>query len=114
MLLHVYSSQPVGLKLACVFQSLALSGEPVVELPLSALPPPASPPRRRCTLHDDLLRVSLRLAEIGDQLNDHENGKCRLSAGLENGLRAERDALASRQRGLQASLLARKGAPASG
>lgn len=107
--LRVYSSQPVGLKLACAFQNLAQLGQPVVELPLTKLPAPASPPRRRCTYADDLERVSQRLVEIGDQLNDHENGKCRLDAGLEQGLRAERDSLRSRQRGLAASVQAQKG-----
>lgn len=114
MELHVYSSQPVGLKLASAFQNLALAGQPIIERPFSALPPPESPPRRRCTLRDDLLRVSVRLAEIGDQLNDHENGKCRLSAGMENGLRAERDSLAARQRGLKASIRAKEGGSANG
>lgn len=110
--LRVYSSQPVGLKLACAF--LALGSQAVVELPLSALPAPASPPRRRDTLADDLARVSLRLAEIGDQLNDHEHGRCRLEVGLEQGLRSERDTLQSRQRGLVASLRAQKGGPHNG
>ncbi|MGI4760564.1 MAG: hypothetical protein ACRYF0_07660 [Janthinobacterium lividum] len=108
--IRVYSSQPVGQKLACAF--LALRGERVVELPLAALPAPARPPRRRCTLPDDLVRVSLRLVEIGDQLNASEHGWCRLEAGLENGLRAERDALQSRQRAIQATLQAQKGGPA--
>jgi hypothetical protein len=103
--IRVYSSQPVGAKLACAF--LALGS--VVELPLSQLPPPASPPRRRCTQADDLERVSQRLVEIGDQLNDHENGKCRLDAGLEQGLRFEREGLRNRQRGLVASVQAQKG-----
>jgi hypothetical protein len=98
--LRVYSSQPVGLRLACAFQNMSQLGQPVVELPLTQLPPPESPPRRRCTLQDDLERVSVQLVTIGDQLNDHENGKCRLEAGLEQGLRAERDALLSRQRAI--------------
>ncbi len=106
--IRVYSSQPVGLKLACAFQNLAQLGQPVIELPLAQLPPPARPPRRRCTQADDLERVSLRLVEIGDQLNDHETGKCRLDAGLEQGLRFERDSLRNRQRGLAASLKAQQ------
>jgi len=106
--LRVYSSQPVGLKLACAFQNLAQLGQPVLELPLAQLPPPACPPRRRCTLQDDLERVSLRLAEIGDQLDEHETGKCRLDAGLENGLRQERDALRTRQRGILATQAAQR------
>ena len=110
--LRVYSSQPVGLKLACAFQNLAQLGQLVVELPLALLPPPASPPRRRCTLQDDLERVSVRLAEIGDQLGEHETGKCRLDAGLENGLKHERDALRARQQDIlatQAALRAGQG-----
>ena len=112
--LRVYSSQPVGLKLACAFQSLAQLGQPVVELPLSQLPPPACPPRRRCTLQDDLERVTVRLAEIGDQLHDHETGKCPLDAGLENGLKYERDALRSCQRGILATQAAQRGGQGHG
>jgi hypothetical protein len=110
--IRVYSSQPVGVKLACAF--LALGSQGLLELPLSALPAPASPPRRRCPLADDLVRVSLRLVEIGDQLNASEHGWCRLEAGLENGLRAERDALQSRQRAIQATLQAQKGGQGNG
>lgn len=109
--LRVYSSQPVGLKLACAFQNLAQLGQPVVELPLTQLPAPASPPRRRCTQADDLERVSQRLAQIGDQLNNHENGKCRLDAGLEQGLRFEREALRNRQRGLAAAVRGQSAGP---
>jgi hypothetical protein len=107
--IRVYSSQPVGLKLACAFKSIALLGQPVVELPLAQLPPPASPPRRRCTLQDDLVRVTTRLVEIGDQLNDHETYKCRLDAGLEQGLRHERDTLLSRQRAILRTQAVMKG-----
>ena len=107
--IRVYSSQPVGLKLACAFQNLSLLGQPVVELPLTQLPPPESPPRRRCTLQDDLERVTQQLVAIGDQLNDHENGKCLLDAGMEQGLRNERDALLSRQRAIQRTQQAMKG-----
>lgn len=112
--LRVYSFRPVGLKLACAFQRLALRGEPVVELPLSALPPPGALPRRRCTLRDDWERVSLRLVEIGDQLNASEHGWCRLEVSLESGLRAERAALQARQRAIQRALQAQKGGESDG
>ena len=107
--LRVYSSQPVGTKLACALQNLAQLGQPVVELPLAQLPPPASPHRQRCPLQDDLVRVTTRLVAIGDELDDHETGKCVLDAGYEQGLRSERDALLSRQRAILATQAAMKG-----
>ena len=107
--LRVYSSQPVGTKLACAFHKMEQLGQPVVELPLSQLPPPASPPRRRCALQDDLEAVTKRLVAIGDELNDHETGKCVLAAGYEQGLRADRDALLSRQRAILRTQAVMKG-----
>jgi hypothetical protein len=95
-LVNVYCSAPISdSRLACAFLSLTRQGVQLVERPLSELGLPA--PRR------ELLQVSQRLAAIGEQLSAHEAGQVLLDAGSENGLRAERDALQSRQRALQAT-----------
>jgi hypothetical protein len=84
-LVNVYCSAPISdSRLACAFLSLTRQGVQLVERPLSELGLPA--PRR------ELL-----------QLSAHEAGQVLLDAGSENGLRAERDALQSRQRALQAT-----------
>lgn len=110
--LHVYSSVPLSnAKLACVFLNLKAQGMQVVHRPLAELPAAGSVPRPRSLslLEEELYAVSLRLVGIGDQLNDHETGRCRLDAGVEQGLRFDREALQRRQLGLQAQLKGQKG-----
>ena len=100
----VYSSAPLGTQLACAFQNLSRLGLRVVVQPLSALPATPHPGRRRSALRDELLAVSQRLATIGERLTQGENLPGWLDAGTENGLRAERDSLQSRQRAIQQTL----------
>ena len=59
--------------------------------------------------------MQLRLAVIGDQLGYIEDGLVRPEAGVESGLRAERDALQVRVQAISATLnaLNRAGEPAS-
>ena len=112
--LTVYTSTPLSTPLAVAFYNLACQGLTVELKPLSELPTgPRSTPRRS-DLYAQLEAVCLELASIGDQLTAHEAGTQRLGAGQENGLRARRDDLTSRMRGLQASLRAQKGGPANG
>jgi hypothetical protein len=89
-MLRIYSSAPVSLSLACLFQSPPAL---VRMLPLDALANP---------VQDELTAVTLTLAGLGQQLDAHEAGQCLLDAGTEQGLRAQCDALLSRQRGLLA------------
>jgi len=109
----VYSSAPETTQLACAFQNVRRAGHALVVRPLSARPAPTLTRKQRLRLEDERNAVSQRLVEIGDQLNDHENGKCRLDAGLEQGLRFEREALRNRQRGLAAAVRAHQGAEAT-
>jgi len=105
--LHVYSSAPVTTSLACIFQHLSRLGMPVVVQPLEAMPPALVPSRSwlrmRREERDALCQL---LANIGLKLDRHEEGLLRLDAGEEQGLRAERDALQSRLRGVEAALRA--------
>ncbi|MGI4870658.1 MAG: hypothetical protein ACRYFX_05700 [Janthinobacterium lividum] len=108
----VYSSAPASPQLASAFQSLRNRGIEVVLKPVSALvcrPHAVAQPAA-----SELLDVSLRLAAIGEQLTHHEQGTHRLDAGTENGLRAERDSLQTRQKALQATIQAQKGGQGNG
>ena len=99
----VYSSAPVSSQLAGAFQGLKNLGIEVIVRPLSALPVRPRPGQVEAPLRAEHLQVCLRLAAIGEQLDAHEQGRQLLAAGEENGLRAERDALQARKRGLESS-----------
>lgn len=107
--LTVYSSAPATTQLACACLSLHATVRPLHELPA-----PASKPRppSLSVLADELLAVTIDLALLGDQLTEHEMGRCRLDAGVEQGLRFGRDALQTRKRALEAVLKGQRGGAA--
>ncbi len=122
--LVVYSSQPQHAQLACVL-GIEKLGVQVVLRPLTAyqaVVAAAPRPRRRrsamseqvASLNDELEDVTLQLVDIGEKLEAHQNGSHPLDAGEENGLYAHRDALQSRQRGIQGHLQAVKGGQDNG
>jgi hypothetical protein len=100
--LNVYSSAPLSTSLAVAMLGLEGLGLEVQLLPIEALP--TSSGRRPASLRFEWVQLSQRLATIGDALTAHENGALRLAAGDEQGLRAERDDLVSRKRGIEAAL----------
>lgn len=102
--IRVYSSRPENTPLACAFQGLRRAGVRVILQPLTALPPAPQPGLRRHALHAERLNMQLRLAVIGDQLGYIEDGLVRPELGVEQGLRAERDALLSRVQAITATL----------
>ena len=110
--INVYSSRPESTPLACAFQGLRRVGVQVVVQPLAALPPAPQPGLRRHALHAERTNMQLRLALIGDQLGYIEEGLCRPEAGVEAGLRFEREALQVRVKAISATLLAWEGGPA--
>ena len=87
-MLRIYSSAPVGTHLACFFRNPPAL---VSHLPLADLANP---------VQDELTAVTIQLAGIAGRLDEHEAGRQLLDAGTEQGLRSQRDALLSRQRGL--------------
>lgn len=111
---NVYSSAPVSTKLACAFQGLKSLGMQVVLRPLSALPAPPHPRRRQASLRDELTEIEAELSAIGEVLDKHVLGCRQLSAGDENGLRFQYDALQSRRRSIQAALRAQEGGQRNG
>lgn len=122
--LTVYSSHPESTQLACAYLGIEKLGIQVVLRPLTdyqAVVDAGLRPRRRLSavpaelssLLTELQDVTLQLLEIGEKLEAHQNGARRLSAGEENGLYAQRDALQARQRGIQGHLQAVKGGQAS-
>lgn len=107
--LTVYSSRPESTQLACAYLGIEKLGIRVVLRPLTDLATGPQPRRRLASLRAELEQVTLELVEIGERLEAHQNGLRRLDAGEENGLYAQRDALQSRQRGIQGHLQAVKG-----
>lgn len=100
---NLYSSAPLSTQLACAVQGLSRQGIEVVVRPLSELV--ASPTRKQLLrLQDERAALRLQLATVGEALDSFENGRLVLDAGQECGLRAERDSLRSRLRGVEASL----------
>jgi hypothetical protein len=101
--LNVYSSTPLSTQLACVFQGVRRAGHELVVRPLSELVP--SPTRKQQQrLQDERYALCLQLANIGALLDSLEKGTLVLSAGEEQDLRADRDSLRSRLRGVEAAL----------
>lgn len=109
--LHVYSSAPLSTGVVCAFQNLARAGTQVVVRPLSELPPAPQPGLRRHALHAERTNMQLRLAVIGDQLGYIEDGLVRPEPGVEQGLRAERDALLVRVQAISNTLKSLEGKP---
>jgi|GEM_PF-1918455 len=110
MQLTVYSSAPLTTQLACAFQGIKRLGVQVVLRPLADVPSSPAPRRRRSALLAERTSLHIRLAAIGDALNQFETGLRGPDAGQEQGLKAERDSLLSRVRGLDAALAAPGGA----
>ncbi|MGI4873395.1 MAG: hypothetical protein ACRYFX_19730 [Janthinobacterium lividum] len=104
---NVYSSAPASTQLACAFQNLERLGMQVILRPLQELPTAPQPrPRSLSVLEDELLGITQHLVLVAEQLNEHEQGRHRLDAGLEQGLRFDRDALQTRQKAIQAAIQA--------
>jgi hypothetical protein len=101
----VYSSAPETTQLACAFQNVRRAGHALLVRPLSARPAP-NPSRNE---------VYQLLANTGQLLDLCEKGEVLLAAGEEQGLRADRDSLNARLRGLQAAITKLEGGePAQG
>ena len=105
----VYSSAPETTQLACAFQGLRRAGYGVVVRPLSARPAPTLSRKQRLRLQDERHGLCQQLATIGLKLDGFERGTLRPQAGEEPGLRAERDSLQARLRGVEATLRAQGG-----
>jgi hypothetical protein len=100
----VYSSAPETTQLACAFQNARRAGLGVVVLPIAQLPATGSSRKELLRLREQLLDVTQLLANVGLKLDLIETGQLVPDAGEEPGLRAERDSLFARQRGLLASI----------
>ena len=100
----VYSSAPETTQLACAFQNVRRAGYTLVVRPLSAKPAPNLTGKQRRRLEDERNATCQLLANIGLKLDLFETGQLRPDVGEEPGLRAERDSLTARLRGLQAAL----------
>jgi hypothetical protein len=100
----VYSSAPETTQLACAFQNVRRAGYVLLVRPLSARPAPTLTRKQRLRLEDERNAVCQLLATIGLRLDGIEQGALRPDVGEEPGLRAERDSLRARLRGLQAAL----------
>jgi hypothetical protein len=100
----VYSSAPETTQLACAFQNVRRAGHALVVRPLSARPAPSLTRKQRLRLQDERHAVCQTLANIGLKLDLFETGQLRPDVGEEPGLRAERDSLQARLRGLEAAL----------
>ena len=100
----VYSSAPETTQLACAFQNVRRAGHELVVRPLSARPAPNLTRKQRLRLEDERYAVYQLLANIGLKLDMIESGQLRPDVGEEQGLRAERDSLTARLRGLDAAL----------
>jgi len=100
----IYSSAPETTQLACAFQNVRRAGYGVVVRPLSERPAPSLTRKQHRRLQDERNTLCQLLATIGLKLDGFENGTLRPDAGEEPGLRAERDSLQARLRGVEAAL----------
>lgn len=100
----IYSSAPETTQLACAFQNVRRAGHELVVRPLSARPAPSLTRKQRLRLQDERYGVLQLLANLGLTLDGIEAGTLRPDVGEEQGLRAERDSLLARLRGLDAAL----------
>jgi len=100
----LYSSSPETTQLACAFQGLRRAGLAIIIKPLSARPAPTLTRKQRLRLQDERNAVCQLLANLGLKLDLIENGTLRPDVGEEPGMRAERDSLQARLRGLEAAL----------
>lgn len=111
---NVYSSLPESVQLACAFSGMRRAGLGIVVRPIAQMPA-TSPGRKELRrLRDQLHEVTQVLANIGLKLDMIETGRLRPDVGEEPGLRAERDSLFARQRGLLAAIQELEGGVVNG
>lgn len=111
---NVYSSAPETTQLACAFQNARRAGLGVVVLPIAQLPATGTTRKELLRLREQLLDVTQLLANIGLKLDLFETGQLVPDVGEEQGLRAERDSLFVRQRGLVVAINKLEGGPGDG
>jgi len=100
----VYSSRPESVQLACAFSGMRRAGLGIVVLPITQLPATSTRRKELLRLREQRHEVYQLLANTGQLLDLFEKGEVLLSAGEEQGLRADRDSLTARLRGLEAAL----------
>lgn len=110
---NVYSSLPESVQLACAFTGMRRAGLGIVVRPIAQLPATSTTRKELLRLRDQLHEVTQLLANMGLKLDLLETGQLLPDVGEEPGLRAERDSLFARQRGLLASLEALGARPAA-
>jgi hypothetical protein len=108
---NVYSSAPETTRLACAFQNVRRAGLGVVVRPIAQMPATSTGRKDLLRLRDERNEVTQLLANIGLKLDMIESGTLRPDVGEEQGLRAERDALHARQRGLVTAIQKLEGGP---
>jgi hypothetical protein len=111
---NVYSSAPETTQLACAFQNVRRAGHALVVRPLAARPAPNPAHKQLRRLQDERNGVCQLLANIGLKLDMFEKGTVRPDVGEEPGLRAERDSLSARLRGLQEAIRTLEGGGSRG
>jgi hypothetical protein len=100
----VYSSAPETTQLACAFQNARRAGLGVVVLPIAHMPATGTTRKELLRLRDERHEVYQLLANTGQLLDLFEKGEVLLAAGEEQGLRADRNSLEVRLRGLQGAI----------
>jgi hypothetical protein len=108
---NVYSSLPESAQLACAFSGMRRAGLGIVVLPIAQMPAASTGRKDLLRLRNERNEVTQLLANIGLKLDMIESGTLRPDAGEEQGLRAERDALHARQRGLVTAIQKLEGGP---
>jgi hypothetical protein len=108
---NVYSSAPETTRLACAFQNVRRAGLGIVVRPIAQMPAASTGRKDLLRLRDQRNEVYQLLANTGQLLDLFEKGEVLLAAGEEQGLRADRDSLDARLRGLQAAILTLEGGP---
>ena len=110
----IYSSAPETTQLACAFQNARRAGLGVVVRPIAQLPATDTTRKELLRLREQLHEVTQLLANLGLKLDLFETGQLVPDVGEEPGLRAERDSLFARQRGLLAAIRQLEGGPVDG
>lgn len=100
----VYSSAPETTQLACAFQNARRAGLGVVVRPIAQMPATGTTRKELLRLRDERHEVYQLLANTGQLLDLFEKGQVLLAVGEEQGLRADRNSLEVRLRGLQVAI----------
>jgi hypothetical protein len=111
---NVYSSLPESSQLACAFIGMRRAGLGIVVLPIEQMPAASTGRKDLLRLRDQRNEVCQLLANIGLKLDLFETGRLVPDAGEEPGLRAERDSLSARLRGLQEAIRTLEGGESRG